>query len=231
MSIAEPNESISLHTTKGKESVVQAVSGIMVAGGRSRRLGEDKRKLRLWGPNGPTLLEHTLEVLQPICTELIVVLNDPEDWRHLPVRLVSDVYADAGALGGIYSGLAAATSPYSIVVGADMPLLNQDVLRWMLAYPRDYDALVPRSPRPANVRNALDVEPLHAVYSRACLEPLRDTLEQGKRRIIDFFARVHVTIIEPREMAAHDPHSHSFMNINTVEELAEARRLISTIVK
>ncbi len=205
---------------------VHDVSGVVVAGGKSRRLGEDKRKLRLWGADGPTLLEHTLGVLALLCSDLVVVLNDPDDWRALPARLVSDAYPDGGALGGIYTGLRAAAHPYAIVVAADMPFLNRDLLHAMLAHPRQYDALVPRSPRPDAARNTLNVEPLHAIYSRTCLQPLQDVLDQGRRRIIDFMDAVRVMTVEPDEIACYDPQGYSFLNVNTPEELARVRRLI-----
>lgn len=203
-------------------------SGIVVAGGVSRRLGQDKRKLRLWGERGPMLLEHTLGVLAPLCDDLVVVLNDHEQWQQLPARLVKDVYEDAGSLGGIYAGLDAAQHEHAIVVAADMPLLNAALLQAMLARPRAYDALVPRSPAPGKARNALDVEPMHAIYSRACLAPLRETLDAGQRRIIDFLQKVRVEVIEPDELRQYDPEGHAFLNINTPEELATVRQIIAT---
>lgn len=206
--------------------MTEPLAGVVVAGGQSRRLGQDKRRLRLWGDPGPTLLEHTLATLAPLCAELVVVLNDAEAWPGLPARAVPDVYADAGALGGIYAGLAAASAPRAIVVAADMPLLSPAALRAMLALPHDYDALVPRSPRPERARNALDLEPLHAVYTRACLGPLRATLDAGRRRIVDFLDQVRVRVVEPADLAAADPAGRSFRNINTPEELDEVRRII-----
>lgn len=203
------------------------ISGIVIAGGISRRLGQDKRKLLLWGEDGPTLLEHTLGVIAPFCDDLLVVLNDPENWLHLPATLVTDVYPDAGSLGGIYTGLDAAQAPYALVVAADMPLLSSTLLAAMLERPRSYDALVPRSPEPGKARNALNVEPLHAVYSRACLEPLRATLDAGKRRIIDLLALVQVEVIEPDELRRYDAHGHAFLNINTTDDLALAQSLIN----
>lgn len=203
-----------------------SVSGIVIAGGQSRRLGQDKRKLRLWGEDGPTLLEHTLGVLTPLCDESLVVLNDAADWQHLPATLVADAYADAGSLGGIYSGLAAATQPYALVVAADMPLLNAALLQHMLARPRTYDALVPRAAEAGKARNALNVEPLHAVYSRACLPALRETLDAGKRRITDFLALVRVETIELEELQRFDQHGHAFLNVNTPEELARVQALL-----
>jgi molybdopterin-guanine dinucleotide biosynthesis protein A len=202
---------------------------VVVAGGVSRRLGEDKRRLRLWGDAGPTLLEHTVGVLRPLCAEVVVVLNDPEAWADLPARLTPDVYPDAGSLGGIYAGLAAASSPYALVVAADMPLLSPALLRALLDRPREYDALVPRSPAPGSTRNKMDVEPLHAVYSRRCLEPLRATLDQGRRRIVEFLALVRVETVAPEELRRHDPHGHAFLNVNTPQDLEAVRRLIGQV--
>lgn len=202
---------------------MEPVAGVVVAGGLSRRLGVDKRALRLWGPAGPTLLEHTLGVLAPLCAELIVVLNDPESWAQLPARLVPDAYPDGGALGGIYSGLAAATHPFALVVAADMPFLNAALLQAMLARPRSYDVLVPRAPQPGKARNALDLEPLHAVYSRACLGPLQATLDQGKRRIIDMFEGLRVAVVEPDELRRYDQQGQALISINTPEDLALLR--------
>jgi molybdenum cofactor guanylyltransferase len=200
------------------------VSAVVLAGGLSRRLGQDKRRLRLWGPQGPTLLEHTVAVVAQVCAEVVVVLNDPEDWGDLPARRVADIYPDGGALGGIYSGLAAATYPYALVVAADMPFLDAHLLGAMLARPRDYDLLVPRSLRPGTARNALDLEPLHAVYGQSCLPAMRAALESGRRQIAAFFPQVRVAYFEPDETRRYDPEGRSLVNINTPEQMTEARR-------
>ncbi len=202
-------------------------SAVVLAGGQSRRMGQDKRRLRLWGPDGPTLLEHTVGLLAGLCAEVIAVLNDPQEWADLPARLVPDVYPDGGALGGIYSGLAAARHEHALVVAADMPFLNPALLAAMLARLRDYDALLPRSPVPGAARNALDVEPLHAVYSRACLGPIRSTLESGQRKIAAFFPLVRAAYVEPDEIAHHDPLGRSFQNLNTPEQVEQALRFFA----
>src|SRR4051812_41195912 len=95
------------------------VSGVILAGGRSSRLGEDKRRLRLWGDDGPTMLEHSIEILAPLCTEVIVVLNDAEQWPNLRTKIVADLIPDAGPLSGLMSGLLAATNEYALVIASD----------------------------------------------------------------------------------------------------------------
>ena len=201
-------------------------SAIVLAGGASRRLGQDKRHLRLWGIAGPTLLEYVVSIVARLCADVVVVLNDPDAWASLPARLVPDVYADGGSLGGIYAGLLAAEHAYALAVACDMPFLNTELLGSMLARPRDYEVLVPRSLQPGTARNALDVEPLHAIYAKACLAPMRATLESGRRQIAALFPSVRVAYVEPYETRRYDQAGRSFLNINTPEQMAEAARLI-----
>ena len=197
-------------------------SAIVRAGGQSRRLGQDKRRVRLWGESGPTMLEHTIGLAARLCAEVVVVLNDPGDWPGLAARAVPDVFPDGGALGGIYSGLLAARHDYALAVACDMPFLNAELIAFMLARPRDYDVLVPRSLTPGATRNALGVESLHAVYGKSCLEPIRATLASGRRQIAAFFPLVRVAYVEPEEARRYDPAGRSFENVNTPEQMAEA---------
>jgi len=201
-----------------------ATSAIVLAGGVSRRLGQDKRRLRLWGSAGPMLLEYVVGIVARLCYDVVVVLNDPDAWSNLPARLVPDVYADGGSLGGIYAGLLAAEHEYALAVACDMPFLNTELIGAMLTRPRDYDVLVPRSLQPGAARNALDVEPLHAIYAKACLAPMRATLEAGRRQIAAFFPAVRVAFVEPDETRRYDPTGRSFLNVNTPDQMAEAER-------
>ncbi len=201
-------------------------SGIVLAGGLSRRLGQDKRRVKLWGTAGPTLLEHSIALVGALCADVVVVLNDPELFPGLPARIVGDAYPDGGALGGIYSGLAAAREPYALVVACDMPLLNPRLLAAMLAQPRDYDVLVPRAHTPGVTRNRLSVEPLHAIYSKGCLTPMGTALAGGQRQIVACFAGLRVVYLEPEELRRYDPAGHALLNLNTPAELKAALRII-----
>jgi molybdopterin-guanine dinucleotide biosynthesis protein A len=202
-------------------------SAIVLAGGVSRRLGQDKRHLRLWGAAGPTLLEHVVAIVAQLCADVVVVLNDPAAWGNLPARLAPDIYTGGGSLGGIYAGLMAAKHTYALAVACDMPFLDTGLIGAMLARPRNYDLLVPRSLQPGTVRNTLAVEPLHAIYAKACLAPMRATLESGQRQIASFFPAIRVAYIEPDETRRYDPAGRSFLNINTPEQMAEAERVLS----
>lgn len=201
-------------------------SAVVLAGGLSRRFGDDKRRLRLWGEDGPTLLEHTVRVVGRLCPDVVAVLNDPAEWPDLAARLIPDAYPDGGALGGIASGLQAARHPYALVVACDMPFLNPALLAALLARPRDYDVLVPRALEAGATRNQLGVESLHAIYGRACLAPMHAALAAGRRQIAVFFPQVRVAYVEPDETRRYDPTGRSFLNVNTPEQLAAAIELL-----
>ncbi|MGQ9926663.1 MAG: molybdenum cofactor guanylyltransferase [Chloroflexaceae bacterium] len=208
----------------------ELVSAIILAGGASRRLGADKRRLRLWGEHGPTLLEHTLAIASELCDDALVVLNDPEQWPALPARLVRDAYPGAGPLAGIYTGLLTCAHPFALVLACDMPFLKRALLTAMLAFPRDYDLLALRAHVPQATRNNLGVEPLHAIYSRACLPVIREALEAGERHMTAFFPQVRVRVLEWAEYAAYDPDGLALFSLNTPEQLDRARRRIAGMV-
>lgn len=192
-------------------------TAIVLAGGSSRRLGQDKRQLRLWGENGPTLLEHTVGVVGELCAEVIVVLNDSAAWQQLPARLVPDVYPGEGPLGGIVSGLVAAQHEYALVVACDMPELNERALATLLSWPRPYDALVPQAAHAQ--RNRAGIEPLHAVYHQRCYAPAAGLLANGERRVAALFNQVATLYVPWNALAPYDLAMRGLRSVNTADDL------------
>nr|WP_044201069.1 molybdenum cofactor guanylyltransferase [Oscillochloris trichoides] len=203
-----------------------SVAGIIIAGGRAQRMGWDKRRARLWGADGPTLLEHTVALIAPLCTEVIVVLNDPDAWPGIAARLVADRVPGTGALGGLYTGLCAATTPTALVVAADMPLLNPALLRAMIATPFAGDALVPVA-RSSTKRHRY--EPLHAIYRTTCLPAIQAALAVGNYALHALLAQLHLTTLNPDLLALHDPDGHALRNINTPEEWHSVQYLLRNL--
>ena len=125
-----------------------------------------------------------------------------------------------GALMGVYSGLKAAHYPFALAVACDMPFLNLPLLRYMLTRAVDYDVVVPHI--------GTFFEPLHAVYGKTCLPAMQDSLAQRRRQIVAFFPRVRVYHVKAAEIESFDPGHLSFLNINTPEDWAKARSLLSS---
>jgi molybdopterin-guanine dinucleotide biosynthesis protein A len=191
------------------------ISGVVLAGGQSRRLGRDKAVERV---GDEALIERVIHRLSQVTSETVVVVaaEDKAAQLSLPpwVRTTADLYPGTGSLGGIFTGLAAARGSYSVVVACDMPFLNLGLLRFMLDLISDYDAVVPRiKGRP---------EPLHAVYSKSCLGPIERMLVDGELKIAGFFDEVNVAFVEEDDISTFDPHHLSFFNINTQRDLDKA---------
>ena len=191
-----------------------AVSGIVLAGGQSSRLGMDKSFVNA---NGQPLIEHVVAKLTKLSDDVIIVTNSPENYNHLEAKLVGDIYPGKGSLGGIYSGLRAATNAHSLVVACDMPFLDLNLLRYMILLASGHDVVIPRI--------GGFPEPLHAIYSKSCLEPIDRLLARGGLKIIDFFSEVRVHYVEEDEVDIFDPQHLSFFNVNTPNDLEEVKKL------
>ncbi|MGB8644104.1 MAG: molybdenum cofactor guanylyltransferase [Anaerolineae bacterium] len=210
------------------------VSGVILAGGMSRRMGRDKAWVEL---AGQALIERVCAHLRELCEELVVVANDPAPYARLGARLTADVWPGKGSLGGIYSGLLSARFDQAIVVACDMPFINPDLFRYMLGLAGDYDLVIPSASDPSKPQapkserptaKDLDLHPLHAVYTKTCLAPMAARLQSGDLRAISFFPDVRVRVVEPVEIERFDPQRLSLFNINTTEDLALADKLIGS---
>lgn len=191
---------------------------IVLAGGRSTRLGRDKASEMLLGR---TLLQHVIDRVAPLVAEVIVVRAPgqslPDIAAAAPVRIVDDAYPGTGPLGGICTGLDAANADRCMAVACDMPLLSHALLSEVLRRSAECDVVMPVLEYP---------EPLHAVYARTCIEPMRARLEAGQLKITGFLGAVHVCYMREAECRTFDPDLLSFVNTNTEEELSRAEELL-----
>ena len=196
----------------------RGVTGIILAGGLSRRLGRDKAVEPI---DGQPLVGRVMDALSRIADELVVVVNTTQRGRELPLRdstvVAVDIYPNAGSLGGIFTGLSSASNQWGIVVACDMPFLNLDLLSYLLSFRESHDAVVPvLDGRP---------EPTHAAYSKVCLSAIEARLEADDLKIARFFDDVRVKYVSQRRVEEIDPRRRSFFNVNTEEDLARARLL------
>ncbi len=198
------------------------MSGVILAGGASWRLGRDKALERI---GDKTLIERAVDSLAPLTTEVLVVVARPEQAvaLHLPpsVRVVSDRYPGRGSLGGIFTGLDASAEPWSLVVACDMPFLNGELLHHLIEASSNVDAVVPLL--------GGQPEPLHALYSKACLASMERMVRAGDLKIAPLFEAVRVRYVDEGTIDRIDPRHLSFFNINTRADLEEAARLLREV--
>ncbi|HET8569858.1 MAG TPA: molybdenum cofactor guanylyltransferase [Candidatus Limnocylindria bacterium] len=187
-----------------------SVSAAVMAGGRSRRMGRDKAWIPL---DGRPLVRRVIDVLAEVADEVIVVANEPR-FSSLGVRVVPDRFPEAGALGGIATGVGAAAHDRVLVAACDMPFLRADLFRLLLSHAGGADAVVPRV--------GGQFETMHALYTRACLAPMERALASGRLRVVSFFDEVRVRPVEEDELRRIDPDLRALTNVNTPDELAAA---------
>jgi molybdopterin-guanine dinucleotide biosynthesis protein A len=194
------------------------ISCIILAGGKSIRFGHDKVLERI---GNTSLLEQVISHVDPISKDIIIVTAKERTFaqlaNHPKVKIVTDILPGQGSLGGIYTGLVKSESFYNLVVAADMPFLNESLLRYMIKVADGYDFVLP------HVNSWY--EPLHAIYSRNCIDPIKSILEQGKKVIVELFNHVKVRYVEAKEIEQFDPKHLSFFNINTKEDLERAKKI------
>lgn len=193
------------------------VTAVVLAGGRSLRMGVDKTLLPL---DGRALVARVCDAVGEICASTIVVTNRPEALADVPlppaVRVLRDEVAYQGPLGGLVTAMAAADHEWVLAVAADMPHLEPEIVRTLWELRDGADAVVPTTPE--------GHEPLLALYRvAACLPPARDLLESGRRRLVAFFSKVKVVEVPADALRAADPDLRSLVNVNTPQELADSR--------
>ena len=197
-----------------------AITAVILAGGQSRRLGRDKAVEPF---DGEPLIRRVIRRASEAASaqQVVVVVAEPQRAAALPLDeehlTAIDVFPDCGSLGGIYTGLDASTTEWSLVTACDMPFLSAPLLAHMAGLRDDVDAVVPVvDGRP---------EPTHALYNRRCLPAIEARLRAGQLKISGFFDDVAVRYVTENEIRDFDPDLLSFFNINRPEDLAQAMEL------
>ena len=185
-------------------------TGALVAGGRAARLGGvAKGLLRV---EGEPLAARALRLFHTLFEDALVVANDPAPYAALGARVVADVLAGKGAPGGVHAALSAARTGWVFTAGCDMPFLSGEGVALLAARRAGHDAVL--------VRFGGYLEPLHALWSRACLPAFERALRAGDPSLRDVARTVKVAVVEEAEWRTIDPDGRAFANANTPDDLA-----------
>lgn len=183
---------------------IKNTTGVLLAGGRSRRMGHDKTLIEI---GGRPLLLRSLDLLcQYFATVLIA--GDRPDLARPDIQSVPDIYPGS-ALGGLYTGLDSAQTDWIFVAPCDMPYPDPRILELLINYRNGYDAVVPRTPQ--------GYEPVFALYNKSCLPYMEKMLREGQFRIYDFYQQIEVRYLVWQELPVG--WERALLNINTPEQL------------
>ncbi|HEV2248219.1 MAG TPA: molybdenum cofactor guanylyltransferase [Terriglobia bacterium] len=194
------------------------LTGFVLAGGASRRMGRPKETLRI---DGESMLERQVRLLRSAVRRVAVVGGAGGYLAEFNAPCIPDAVAGRGPLGGIYTALLESRTEYNLILGCDLPFINRRLLAWLAlrAVADGSDATVPCS------RDGR-LQPLCAVYRCRALYAIRTRLGLGENKLSGFFPLVHYTMIRWRELAAAGFRAYTFDNMNTVEDYENARRRV-----
>lgn len=187
------------------------ITGIILSGGKSSRMGSDKGFISF---NGKPFIQHVIEALEPLVSEIIIVSNH-SDYDAFNLRRIEDIITDAGPVSGISSGLKASKTIYNLVLSCDIPLIKSDVLQLIINQASEHADII-------QVESHGKTMPLVGLYKTSCAETFIKLLNNDERRLRYAVNQCRVkTIALPSELA------DCVMNVNTPEELKQLKMTIT----
>ena len=180
------------------------ITGVLLAGGKSRRMGVDKARIVV---GGRTLFSISLDLLRQYF-QIVFIAGDRPDLATESVVTIPDIYPGS-ALGGLYTGLHFAQTDWIFVAPCDMPYPDPRILELLINRRNGFDAVVPRTPE--------GYEPVFALYHKRCLKQMVKMLQLGQYRIYDFYQRINISYLEWHQMP--EGWERALLNINTPDQL------------
>lgn len=193
-----------------------AVTGFVLAGGRSSRMGTDKALLAL---NGLTLLERTRRLLESVCGQ-VYILGSHDLYGRFG-ECLEDIYPQCGPLGGIHRALLESETELNLITAVDTPFLSREFLAYIIERARASSAMV-TTPEIAG-----HVQPLCAAYSRSFLPIAEAALKAGEYKIVPLFPRAGTLVLSAADLSGFAQEPEMFDNLNTPEDFERARGRLS----
>jgi molybdenum cofactor guanylyltransferase len=169
---------------------------------------------------GEPILERVLRCLKEV-SEHVMIIGEREAYRSFNVPVIADAVDGSGPLGGIVTALRNSPTEFMFVVGCDMPFLSSRLLQAMANEPRDADVLIPYLD---DYNGFSGYQPLHALYSVRCVQPIMARLSRDELKIKLFLDDVDTRTLNSRWLRQYDPDLQSFTNVNTPDDLIRLSR-------
>jgi molybdenum cofactor guanylyltransferase len=190
------------------------ITGVILAGGKSKRMGIDKALLSV---GRDAMIERAVAVLGKVCAEVLISGGGEETGRRLGLKVVPDLIKGMGPLSGIHAALHAAQSEKCLVVPCDMPFLSAELAEVMIRQSEGYDVAVPQ--------HGDYLQPLFAVYDKSCIQAIEEALHNNRHKVVDFYPRMRVNYVSETILQAAADIDTVFFNVNTPLELEKARMM------
>lgn len=186
------------------------ITGIILAGGKSSRMGSDKGFIKL---NGYTFMSHIIEAMKPIVNTVIIVSNN-SDYDEFGYKRIEDIIKDSGPLAGLYSGLYHSKTENNLVLSCDVPLINSSVLKQLIdGFDNGFDVI--------QLQSQNKTIPLIALYKKQCFYKCLELLDKGEKRL-----RIAVEQLKSKTIMLDSELDKYVNNINTIDQLNDIKNAV-----
>jgi len=193
------------------------VTGAILTGGESRRMGRDKATLEF---NGEPLVKKAVRLFGELFPHVLVVNKAPGSFGDLGCEEVADLFAERGAMVGVLTALAAAKTGYVFVAACDMPFLKRELIELILSKDRRFSVVLPRIGGKG--------DPLHAFYAKSCYDAMRIFMNEEGKSLNAFIGSLppeEVGYVSEEEIRGVDPEAIALFNMNTPDDYEKAKKI------
>lgn len=184
------------------------ITGIILSGGQSSRMGTDKAFIRL---GNKTLIEHTCELIREYCREILISTNKRNKYLLPEHRIIADEIKGLGPIGGIYTCLKYSGTKDNLVVAVDIPFINSGLIQYLLSFTGEAELVIPC------IRGA-SMEPLCAVYSKSVVKYLEAMIAEKDLKVQHLMNHCNTKVVQiSKELDFYD--DRLFFNVNTPDDL------------
>jgi len=184
------------------------ITGVILAGGKSSRMGSNKSFLKI---GNQTIIERIVDLMKSIFSEVIIITNSPDEYKHLNLPLFEDIFKWKGPLAGIHSALINSTTEKVFVISCDMPLMTDEMIKYIVDYKSDKPVIFCKA--------AGYHQPLAGVYSKTVINKIEAVLNSKQVSDISFhqfLISVNAEIIQPENLKFYT--DDLFFNLNKIED-------------
>ena len=185
------------------------ITGIILSGGKSSRMGENKSRLKI---GNKTIIERIVELMKDIFSENIIITNTPDEYKFLQLPLYEDIYKWKGPLAGIHSGLTYSKTERNFVISCDTPLMIKEMIQYIVNF---------QTRKPIVFCRAAGYhQPLVGVYKKQIIieieKFLSDNDETTDKSFHHFLKKVNAEIIDPQDLLFYK--DELFFNVNSPDD-------------
>ena len=178
------------------------LTAIILSGGKSSRMGEDKGLMTL---DGKSMIQHVIDAIEPLVNEIIIISNSKE-YKRLGYPVYEDIIKEKGPLAGIYTGLCYSKNNTNIILSCDVPYINKQIISFLLDHSEGFDITIPE-------KNG-KTHQLMGIFSGSCLTELKKLIDNDCLKLKTAFETLNLNVIDANQFD-----DKLFTNINTKSDI------------